>query len=166
MENKNNGEISIEELPSMLVASCFTTSRSPETEVIKYMESWIKSHGLDYSKLRKFGFDIPVSEEQRKYGLRSYEFWVSVPDDIENTEGVKIRYINSSKYAKLRIKNPFVEPEVVIPAGWKMLLDWVMAHKEKKSDDEEKEEDEEKYMLEEIVETKDGTCIDLYFPIK
>lgn len=166
MENKTNGEISIQELPQMRVASCFATSRSPEIEVIKYMESWIKSHGLDYSKLRKFGFDIPVSEEQRKFGLRSYEFWVTIPDSIQQAEGVKIKNINSSKYAKLRIKNPFSEPEVIIPAGWKMLLDWVSAHKEKIKKEDEPEEDDDKFMLEEIVETKEGTCIDLYFPME
>jgi hypothetical protein len=130
------------------------------------MESWIKRNGLDFSRLRKFGFDIPVSEEQRKYGLRSYEFWVTVPDNIQQSEGVKIKFVNSSKYAKLRIKNPFAEPQVVIPAGWKMLLDWVVAHKVKKEAEEEKDPDEEKYMLEEIVETKEGTCIDLYFPME
>jgi len=166
MENKDNGKITIQELPAMRVASCFTTSRSPEAEVIKYMEGWINRKGLDYSKLRKFGFDIPVSEEQKKYGLRSYEFWVTVPDNIEQAEGVKIRSVNSLKYAKLRIKNPFTDPQAAIPAGWKMLFDWVMAHKEKRNGEEEIEEDEEKYMLEEIVETKEGACLDLYFPIE
>lgn len=165
MENKNNGEITIQELPDMRVASCFATGRSPEMEVIKYMESWVNCKGLDYKKLRKFGFDIPVSEEQKKFGLRSYEFWVAIPDNIQQTEGVKIKNINSSKYAKLRIKNPFSEPEVVIPAGWKMLVDWVMAHKEKPAEADEPEEDKERFMLEEIVETNEGTCLDLYFPM-
>ena len=67
MENKTNVEICIQELPQMRVASCFTTSRSPETEVINFLERWALHRGLDFSKLRKFGFDIPVSEEQKKY---------------------------------------------------------------------------------------------------
>jgi hypothetical protein len=46
MENKN-GEVTVKELPLMRVASCFATGRSPEAEVIGYMESWIARNGLD-----------------------------------------------------------------------------------------------------------------------
>jgi len=151
----------------MRVASCFTTSRSPETEVINFLERWALHRGLDFSKLRKFGFDIPVSEEQKKYGLRSYEFWVKVPDGIEQGyDGVKIKFVNTAKYAKLRIKNPFDDPQLKMRAGWNMLFDWVASHKVKRENGKETDEDKENYMLEEIVETNDATFIDLYFPME
>lgn len=177
MENKSNNEIKVKEMPSMVVASCFSTGRSPEAEVIRYMESWIKRSGLDYSKLRKFGFDIPVSEEQRKYGLRSFEFWVTVPENTVESESVKVRLINSSHYAVLRIKNPYKDPQVVIRAGWRMLEDWAQDYIMKKKNEKiaagfedeecaEEEEEKERYMLEEIIETSEGVCLDLYFPLE
>jgi hypothetical protein len=135
------------------------------------MKMWIQRNGLDYNKLRKFGLDIQVSESQRNLGLRSYEYWVTVPENIPPSEGIKIRYVNPTKYAVLRITNPFKDPDAVIRAGWNMLYDWAMTHKEKNEteDDEENPEEEpyseEKFMLEEIVEGKDGVCLDLYFPM-
>jgi AraC family transcriptional regulator len=172
MENKTNGlppgqnEITIKELPPMRVASSFSTSRNPEMEVISFMERWAKNHGLDFRKLRKFGFDVPVSEQQRQFGLRSYEFWVTVPDNIMPSEGVKIRSINSSTYAVMRIKNPFANPQEMIPSGWQKLLEWVMSHKDVRQNTEAAETEREKYMLEEIIETGDGVCVDLYFPME
>src|SRR5512145_1836948 len=130
MEKNNNGEVSIKELPLMRIARCFNTSRSPEAEVISYMKSWLHRNGLDYTKLRKFGFDIPVSESQQRLGLRSYEYWVTVPEEIPPSGGITIRYVNPAKYAVLRIQDPFKDPETVIRAGWNMLYDWVMAHRE------------------------------------
>ena len=178
MENKNNGEISVKEMPQMVVASCFSTGRSPESEVIQYMESWIKRHGIDYSRSRKFGFDIPVSEEQQKYGIRSFEYWVTVPETTRDSEGVKVKLIDPTRYAVLRIKNPYKDPGIVIQAGWKMLQDWAEAYKLKTEGvkaaagfedemlPEEEEEEKEKFMLEEIVETGDGLCLDLYYPLE
>jgi len=133
------------------------------------MQKWASQRGLDFNKLRKFGFDIPVSEEQKKYGLRSYEFWLSVPDNIEQLpDGIKLKFVNPAKYAKLRIKNPFVESQAKIRAGWNMLTDWVSVHKisNGNGDAEDEEDDDEKYILEEIIESKEGTFIDLYFPMK
>lgn len=166
MENSTNGEIIIKELPPMRVASSFSTGRNPEMELIRFMERWVKHHGLDFAKQRKFGFDIPVSDEQRKFGIRSYEFWVMVPDDVLPSEGVKIRNINSCRYAVLRIKNPFSNPLETIPSSWQKLLDWVMTHKEIKKELKSDDTEKEKYMLEEIIETPEGVCLDLYFPVE
>jgi len=166
MENLTNGEIIIKELPSMRVATSFLTSRNPEMEVIGFMEKWVKNRGLDFKKLRKFGFDIPISEQQRRFGLRSYEFWVNVPDNIMPSNGVKIRYVNQSKYAVMRIKNPFSNPREIIPSGWKKLFEWATKRKDNKARDIASETGKEKYMLEEIVETKDGVYVDLYFPVE
>jgi hypothetical protein len=175
MENKTNGEIKVMEMPAMVVASCFSTGRNPEAEVISYIEGWAKRNWLDYDKMRKFGFDIPVSDEQRKHGLRSFEYWVTVPENIPASEGVKIKHVEKSIYAVYRIKNPYNDPATAIQAGWKMLHEWAEKYIEKKEkekiaagtvDNDLPEEEKENYMLEEIVETKDGVCLDLYFPLE
>lgn len=153
------------ELPPMWVGSCFSTGRNPEPEVIRFIQNWASRRGFDFNKMRKFGFDIPVTEEQKKYGLRSYEFWINVPNGTEQkADGVKIKFISKAKYAKLRIENPFDEPLAKIRAGWNMLSDWVSLNKSIKSNANETMADEDQYMLEEIVETKEGTFIDLYYP--
>jgi hypothetical protein len=100
--------------------------------------------------------DIPASENQQRLGLRSYEYWVTVPENVPSSAGIKIRNVNSSKYAVIRVTNPFSDPEAVIKAGWNILHDWVITHKEKKETEDNKEntEGDEMFMLEEIVETK------------
>lgn len=175
MENKTNGEIKIVELPDMVVASCFSTGRSPEAEVISYMESWAGRNRVDYKKMRKFGFDIPVSENQRRLGLRSFEYWVTVPENTASSGGIKIKYIKKAIYAVFRIHNPYNDPAAAIQAGWRMLHEWAEKYNDKKikenaaagiEKNEDGEEEKENYMLEEIVETKDGICLDLYFPLE
>jgi hypothetical protein len=177
MENKTNGEIKVVELPDMVVASCFSTGRSPEAEVISYMESWAGRNRIDYKKMRKFGFDIPVSENQSRLGLRSFEYWITVPETTMGSGGVKIKNIKKSVYAVYRIHNPYKDPAAAIQAGWRMLHEWAEKYKELKTkekiaagiDDktsEDEAEERENYMLEEIVETKDGVCLDLYFPLE
>lgn len=116
----NFSDVRIEKLDAMCVASSYVISDNPEGEVIDFMTEWMKDNNIDINS-RQFGFDVPVSEEQRQEGLRGYEYWVKVEGRINETEKVKLKQIDECQYAILRITNPFSNPFEVIPAGWKKL---------------------------------------------
>lgn len=156
-----NSDVTIKKLEAMRVASYRVISKNPEDEVIEYLKNWIMKNGLDKQEgMRSFGFDIPVGEEQRKEGLRGYEYWVTVPHWATESEGVKIRGIEADEYAVLRITNPFSNPFDTIPNGWKRLKEWVMNSEYKTTSVSNR------YWLEEVIQDGENTYMDIYFPVK
>jgi AraC family transcriptional regulator len=155
-------DVRIEELDTMYVASSYVISNDPEDEVITFMTKWMENNNIDI-KSRQFGFDIPVSEEQREKGLRGYEYWIKVKDDTEVCEGVSLKKIDKGNYAILRITNPFSNPFEAIPAGWNKLAEWVNAN----GDDPNCSAEcyKERYWLEEKFEENGITYMDIYFPL-
>ncbi len=64
----------------MRVASFCVISRNPEVQVTSYLDKWAENRGV--KETRSFGFDYPVSNEQKKEGFRGYEYWIIIPDHI------------------------------------------------------------------------------------
>ncbi len=154
-------EIKIKSLEPMRIASYRVISKNPEEDVMTYMENWIAKNGLDkQDRMRNFGFDVPVNEEQQKEGLRGYEYWLTVPDTATESDGVKIKNIDADEYAVLRITNPFSNPFDTIPKGWERLKDWVMNGEYKTMSFQNR------YWLEEVIVQEDSTYMDIYFPVK
>lgn len=155
-------DVAIKELKTMYVASSCVISDSPEEDVINFMMKWMKENNIELNS-RQFGFDIPVSEEQRQKGLRGYEYWIEVKKDAEVREGMKLKKIEGCKYAVLRIANPFSNPFQAIPDGWKALVKWAndRGYRADCSDEFYKE----KYWLEEKVIENGNVHMDIYFPI-
>jgi hypothetical protein len=67
------------EIPAMTVAKDRVISTSPEEEVIARLRNWAKDQGVDIAKSRAFGFDVPVSPEEKAKGIRGYEYWLQLP---------------------------------------------------------------------------------------
>lgn len=154
-------EVEIRRLEPMRVASYQVISRTPEDDVINYMKNWAIKNGLDQQEgIRAFGFDVPVSKEQQEEGLRGYEYWVTVPESALESDGVRIKNIDGDEYAVLQITEPFSDPFEKIPNGWKRLGDWVMKTEFKTTNFQNR------YWLEEVVQDKNGTYMDIYFPVK
>lgn len=151
-------DVRFESLDTTFVASAKVVSSNPEEEVITFLIEWSKENGID-PKARKFGFDIPVSEEEKSKGLRGYEFWVNVSENTPVSKGVVIKKVEGCKYAVLRITDPFSDPFDTIPRGWKTLVEWVNDKGYKASCDKER------YWLEEDLEIDGTTYMDIYFPI-
>jgi predicted transcriptional regulator YdeE len=155
------GDVEIKRLEGMKVASFRVVSRTPEDDVIEYMKNGAIKNGLDKQEgMRNFGFDVPVSEEQKKEGLRGYEYWITVTDTVTQSDGVTIKNIDADEYAVLRIVNPFNDPFNSIPNGWKMLRDWVMNGEYKTTCFNNR------YWLEEVIQDGNNTYMDIYFPVK
>ncbi|GEM_PF-2939249 len=96
------------QIPPMRVAKDRIISSNPEEEVITRLTQWAKEHGIDTAKSRAFGFDVPVSAEQKARGLRGYEYWIQVPDTYVIPVPRQAR--DDSKI------NPIAENEPVLPA--------------------------------------------------
>jgi len=152
-------DVRFEKLESMRVASHCIISTNPEEQVTSYLSKWAEGQGVKGT--RSFGFDYPVSDEQREKGFRGYEYWIVVPDHITESEGVIIKDIAEDEYAVLRITDPFSNPFDRIPRGWKQLSEWVCAS------DYRPRSSQNRFMLEEVIEDEDGnTYMDLFFPVK
>ncbi len=154
-------DVEIKRLGAMRVASFRVISKTPEDDVIEYMKNWAIKNGFDkLDGTRNFGFDIPVSEQQNKEGLRGYEYWITVPDTAVESDGVIIKNIDADEYAVLRISNPFSDPFKTIPGGWELLKEWVMNGEYKTTCFSNR------YWLEEVIHNGKDTYMDIYFPVK
>lgn len=128
MSEKNMSEITLQTLPPMRMACYQVVSGAPEDEGGRFMDAWVKARGLEGG--RRFGFDVPVTADQEKAGLRGYEQWYSVPESVTGADGTMIRHFPGGKYAVLRLYNPFTAPFETIPHGWGYLHNWVTSHPE------------------------------------
>jgi AraC family transcriptional regulator len=152
------GEVRYENLEDMRVASLVVVSRNPEEEVIEQLSRWADMNGIETSA-RRFGFDIPVSEEEQKQGMRGYEYWVCVPEQITESDGVVIKQIEGCRYAVLRIADPFADAFYRIPQGWQRLVAWVTSNVTQDGGHCGR------YCLEEVREEAGVTYMDLFLPV-
>lgn len=153
-------EVFFETLPDLTVVSAIVISKNPEEEVIAFLEDWMKKHpGLKAD--RKFGFDVPVSAAQQDEGLRGYEYWISVTGEVIVSNGVSIKTISGTKYAAIRIADPFSDPFNRIGKGWGRLVQWV-----KENALPEEHAQGVCYCLEEVKEIDGKTVMDIYMAIE
>jgi AraC family transcriptional regulator len=153
-------EVEIRKLPKMRVGSFIVISRYPEIQVVDYMHQWAKKQSSPaLPDQRGFGFDYPVSDAQKKLGMRGYEFWLSIPEDWRESDYVVIKEIPEDEYAVLRITEPFADPFDSIPTGWKKLSAWV------KNGYCKGKWSQTRYCLEEVIEKEGKTYMDIYIPI-
>ena len=157
---KTSVRISIKELPPMRVASCRVISSSPERDAATYLRDLMIMRNIPFDDLRKFGIEIPVSENDHRLGLRCYEYWVCLPDKIKSLVGTTQKKIPRRIYAVLRIELPDENPFNAIATGWFDLHDWIG-----ESEYEPAIHDPNRYMMEEQIEIDNITYMDLYYPV-
>jgi AraC family transcriptional regulator len=157
MVEEHFGKVEIVRLEPMRVASYRAISQTPEDDSIKQMESWILAQVIEGWKPRKFGFDVPVSEEMSEKGIRGYESWFSVPPGVEKSGEINVFDFQGGCYARMLITDPFGDAFATIPAGWQHLMAWF---------EESGRTFEERACLEELVDTPDGVGLALYLPVK
>jgi DNA gyrase inhibitor GyrI len=152
--------VSIIELPPMKVATYRIVSSAPESDAATYMMELMQTKKINFDDLRKFGVDIPVSEAHLIKGLRGYEYWICLPDNIKNVIGATLKFIPKRNYAVLRIEIPDENPFYAISKGWLELHEWIET-----SEYEPALHDPNRYMLEEQIEIDGATYMDLYYPV-
>ncbi|QOR34227.1 helix-turn-helix transcriptional regulator [Clostridium sp. 'deep sea'] len=135
-------------------------SKNPEIDVWDFFVNYKQKHNI--KTLTEYGFDIPVSEEESKQGLRGYEALLSLAkEDFNNFNGpvVTKKIIPKAKYLSLVITDPFVDPFERIPNGWRKLFNEVKSNYEFNDSQIEA-------CLEEKIEDKQPIDMRLYAPIK
>ena len=156
MITTQNSEITLETLPPMRVACLRVISPSPEQDGRDALDQWIAANAPGNSS-RKFGFDIEVSPDQAKEGLRGYEVWETIPDSIQALGGVTIRDFPGGFYAVMTLDRCFEDAFKRIPDGWKDLHNWVIQSKDYQSGGHQ--------WLEEVLKTEYGETLKLYHPV-
>lgn len=116
-------EVRIEVVPPMRVACFQAVSSTPEDDAAQHVRQWMSIRGLPAGRL--FGFDVPVSPEQRRHGLRGYEVWAVIPPETGASGGAAIREFPGGLYAVMTIHEAFDDPFTLIPEGWTRLAKWV-----------------------------------------
>ena len=161
MNDPRYSEIVVRELPPMHVVSYCAISATPEEDAAKVMAEWMAEQELPPA--RNFGFDVEVTPEQQRAGLRGYELWLAVPRGTEPAEEMRARRFHGGLYAATTIYDALDDPFVRIPAGWEYLHKWVMAHSQY--------EPAEHQMLEEVIVTAGAAPGDqrrhlaIYYPV-
>lgn len=147
MNDPRYSEIHIRELPPMHVVSYRSISATPEEDAEKQMAEWVAEQQLPLT-LRTFGFDVEVTEDQQRAGLRGYELWIAAPPGVEPGEQMSARQFQGGLYAVMTIYDALDDPFARIPAGWEYLHKWVAANSQY--------EGAEHQMLEEVVVSSAG----------
>lgn len=153
-------KVTVNELPQMRVATYRIISLKPERDSSNHLKRIIEANGLDFNKPVKYGVDVSVSSKKLFRGLRGYESWVCIPDEIEELEGAKIKFIPKSRYAVLRIKVSVKSPIEAISKGWLELQDWIIMNGYSAA-----LHNPNRYMLEKPIEIENVSYLELYFPL-
>ncbi len=156
MLKERYSDVTITDLPPLRVASFRAISRAPEDDALRVLTRW--AVGVGFTELpRSFGFDVDVSPRQVVAGLRGYEVWLVVPENIQESAPITIRDFAGGRYATLTIHHPFDDPSAIIPAGWHALHEWVTARRLVPLG--------EPIYLEEVVNGEGGQDMILYHPV-
>lgn len=126
--NKANDSLSalknvrIIHLPPCTVAASHYFGENPENNAGKPLDEFIKRIELQKIKpdLRMYGFNNPSPTGNETYG---YEFWVTIPDDLDVPAPLQKKHFEGGLYAAHCIKmGDFHE--------WQLLWQWVMKNSE------------------------------------
>jgi DNA gyrase inhibitor GyrI len=161
MNGPRYSDVSLRELPPMHVVSYCAISATPEEDAAKVMAEWTAEQLLP-STLRSFGFDVEVTAEQQRAGLRGYELWIAVPPGTKPEDDMLERQFTGGLYAVMTIYDALDDPFAHIPAGWEYLHNWVTANPQY--------EPAEHQMLEEVIVVagEDGAQhrhLVIYYPV-
>jgi DNA-binding transcriptional MerR regulator/DNA gyrase inhibitor GyrI len=116
-------------LPPCTVAASHYIGINPENNAWKPLDKFVRSIELQKIKpdLRVFGFNNPCPTGNETYG---YEFWVTIPDDLDVASPLQKKHFKGGLYAAHCIKmGDFNE--------WQLLGKWVKNSNEYESDTRE-----------------------------
>lgn len=117
MEDK---DVRIIYLPPMTVAAAYASGEDCEGKTFDMINQFVKDSGLLRIKpdARSFGFDCAMAATGIGEASRTYEMWVSVPDDLEIPVPLVKRTFNGGLYAAHVLRTWDFE-------DWRLLKEWV-----------------------------------------
>jgi DNA-binding transcriptional MerR regulator len=123
-------DVRIIHLPPLVVASSHYFGKNPEDNAMAMLNDFIRTTGLAdiKSDLRIFGFNNP--SEQDEDGNYGYEFWVTIPVDLQVTAPIVRKSFDGGLYGAHAIQmGNFHE--------WQWLYEWVKASEKYELDSRE-----------------------------
>ncbi|MEG1254276.1 effector binding domain-containing protein [Clostridium sp.] len=105
-------------LPPSTVASSHFIGENPEDVSSNLLNDFIRNCNLHKSKpdLRLYGFNNPCPKDSHE--IYGYEFWITIPDDMDVPEPLEKKHFHGGLYAAHCIKmGDFNE--------WQLIHDWV-----------------------------------------
>lgn len=116
--------VSIVRVEPQRVASFYGFGPQPEEQALQKLRDWAEPRGYLQrpAEHRIFGFNNPDPlPGSPNYG---YEFWITVGPEVEPEGEMRIQQFPGGLYAVTRLADPFSDPYVIIPEGWKQLVMW------------------------------------------
>jgi hypothetical protein len=123
MIQEHFSEIAMTELPPMRVACYRAVSKTPEDDAMSVLQQWMAEAGMT-GLPRNFGRDIEVTAGQAAAGLRGYELWFQVRPGVWPAPPVVLQDFDGGRAACLTIADPFTDPFLTIPTGWRRMEAW------------------------------------------
>ncbi len=134
-------------------------SKEPENDSIDFMTAYKHKHKINPQS--EIGIDAQISEKDQEKGLRGYQYFLVVNEHVfeqTNEQELMKLIMPQANYLMLTIDDPFKDPFIRIPMGWKKLMQTF--------------DETYKYRgdlaigcFEEKVETLTGTIMNLYIAI-
>jgi len=123
------GDVRIIYLPPAKVVSCHYVGKEPENNASKILDKFVLDNDLANKKpdLRVYGFNNPNPEGDEDYG---YEYWVTIPDDMDVDETAIKKEFGGGLYATYCIKMGDFHK-------WQTFFEWVVKSEEYEYDPRE-----------------------------
>ncbi len=106
----------------------------PEKKTFQKLDEWVKERGISLDPLKHqiFGFNNPsphINDSGNQFASKDnpygYEVWMTIPEDYEIEENMKVKTIEGGLYGAVSIRG--VDN---IGKGWKFLFDWIQNSEE------------------------------------
>ena len=113
-------------LPPATVAAAHYIGENPEEGAGGMMDNFIKKSNLEtvYPAARQYGFNHP-NPGVREDGIYGYEFWVTIPDNMDVPPPLVKKHFKGGLYAAYMIF-----PEDLAGTGWHRLITWAYESKQ------------------------------------
>ena len=120
-------DVTIVTVPKLRLGRYVVISPQPEDDLYLYLNTWAEKSGLKrvVERPRILGWDFPyVSQEQRnRFGLRGYAGGCVLPEGFEDqTHGVEVFTQPAAEYAKVTVREPFINAFERIPGAYKKIF--------------------------------------------
>ncbi len=117
-------DLRVETVPAFRYVKYTVISTDPEGDAINHVFGLARKNGIENPKA--IGWDFPyLSQEQiNVYNMHGYTAAWILPEGI-NPEGCEICEQQAHKYAAIHIEKPFENPFVIIPNGYKTLMEYM-----------------------------------------
>ncbi|WP_297419817.1 helix-turn-helix transcriptional regulator [Clostridium sp.] len=123
MINEAYSNIRVEEVDSFSFVKYAVISREPEEDAIKHIKNWANNNGINHPQI--IGWDFPhVSQEQiNVYHMHGYAAACILPSNFKvECNNLEVSTQKQQQYAVITIREPFIDPFILIPNAYKTLM--------------------------------------------